>query len=52
MNADQGAHNPCRTDTPTMCERTEALWGIPAINLARGPDQRTQSHLSGIAASD
>jgi hypothetical protein len=34
-----------------MRERTEALCGIPAINLARGPDQGTQSHLSGIAAS-
>jgi hypothetical protein len=41
---------PC-TDTPIMRERTEALCGIPAINLARGPDQGTQSHLSGIAAS-
>jgi len=40
---------PC-TDTPIMRERTEALCGIPAINLARGPDQATQSHLSGVAA--
>jgi hypothetical protein len=39
---------PC-TDTPTMRERTEALCGIPAINLARGPDQQTQLGLSGIA---
>jgi hypothetical protein len=42
---------PC-TDTPVMRERVEALCGIPAINLARGPDQGTQSHLSGIAASE
>jgi hypothetical protein len=28
---------PC-TDTPAMRERTEALCGIPAINLAHGPD--------------
>jgi hypothetical protein len=40
---------PC-TDTPVMRQRTEALCGIPAINLARGPDQGTQSSLSGIAA--
>jgi hypothetical protein len=40
---------PC-TDTPTLRERTEALCGIPAINLARGPDQGTKSYLSGIAA--
>jgi hypothetical protein len=39
---------PC-TDTPTMRERTEALCGIPAINLARSPDQGAQSHLSGAA---
>jgi len=39
---------PC-TDTPTMRERTEALCGIPAINLARSPDQGAQSHLSGGA---
>jgi hypothetical protein len=42
---------PC-TDTPIMRERTQALCGIPAINLVRGPDQGTQSHLSGIAASE
>ncbi len=29
---------PC-TDTPILRERTQALCGIPAINLARGPDQ-------------
>jgi hypothetical protein len=40
---------PC-TDTPTLRERTHALCGIPAINLARGPGQGTQSYLSGIAA--
>jgi hypothetical protein len=39
---------PC-TDTPVLRERTEALCGIPAINLASS-DQGTQSHLSGIAA--
>ena len=37
---------PC-TDTPIMRERTEALCGIPAINLARSPDQGTQSYVSG-----
>jgi hypothetical protein len=31
---------PC-TDTPVLRERTEALCGIPAINLLRGPDERT-----------
>jgi hypothetical protein len=40
---------PC-TDTPVMRERTEALCGIPAINLARSPDQGAQSYFSGIAA--
>jgi GNAT superfamily N-acetyltransferase len=40
---------PC-TDTPTLRERTQALCGIPAINLVRGPDQGAQSYLSGIAA--
>jgi hypothetical protein len=39
---------PC-TDTPAMREKTQALCGIPAINLARGFDQGTQSHLSGLA---
>jgi len=29
---------PC-TDTPILRQRTEALCGIPAINLARDPDQ-------------
>jgi len=32
---------PC-TDTPTLRERTEALCGIPAINLARGPEEEGQ----------
>jgi hypothetical protein len=41
---------PC-TDTPILREWTEALCGIPAINLFRSPDQGTQSYLSGIAAS-
>jgi hypothetical protein len=39
---------PC-TDTPILREWTEGLCGIPAINLARGPEQGAQSHLSGIA---
>jgi hypothetical protein len=38
---------PC-TDTPVMRERTEALCGIPAINLARSPDQGAQSNLPRI----
>ena len=42
---------PC-TDTMIMRERTEALCGIPAVNLFRSPDPGTQSHLSGIAASE
>ena len=40
---------PC-TDTPTLRERTQALCGIRAINLARGPDRGAQPYLSGIAA--
>ncbi len=40
---------PC-TDTPVLRERTEALCGIPAINLAHGRKEGTQSHLSGVAA--
>jgi hypothetical protein len=40
---------PC-TDTSVLRERTEALCGIPAINLARSPDQRAQPHLSGMEA--
>jgi len=37
---------PC-TDTPAIRKRTEALCGIPAINLLRSPDRGTQSHLRG-----
>jgi hypothetical protein len=40
---------PC-TDTPTMHERTQALCGVPAINLSRSPGQGTRSDLSRIAA--
>jgi hypothetical protein len=36
---------PC-TDTPVLRERTEALCGIPAINLAGGPYKDAQSILS------
>jgi hypothetical protein len=39
---------PC-TDTPSMRERTEALCGVPAINLVRGSDRGIQSIASGIA---
>ena len=39
---------PC-TDTPTLRERTEALCQVPAINLLRSPDQRTQSYASSAA---
>jgi hypothetical protein len=41
---------PC-TDTPTLREWTEALCGIPAINLARSPDQAAPSYVSSVAAS-
>jgi hypothetical protein len=41
---------PC-TDTPVMRERTQALCGVPAINLLRGPDRGAQSHLSGVAST-
>lgn len=40
---------PC-TDTPIMRERTEALCGIPAVNLARGVDPESQSYISTVAA--
>jgi hypothetical protein len=40
---------PC-TDTPILRERTEALCGIPAINLAGAPDQGEPSYVSDIAA--
>lgn len=41
---------PC-TDTSVLRERTEALCGIPAINLASSPDHGTQSYLSGTAVA-
>ena len=41
---------PC-TDTPAMRERTEVLCGVPAINLLRSPDQKTQSDLPGVEAA-
>ena len=40
---------PC-TDTPAMRERTQALCGISAVNMARGLDQGKQSYLSGVVA--
>jgi hypothetical protein len=40
---------PC-TDTPAMRERTEALCGIPAMNLLRNPNPGTSSHPSAITA--
>ena len=40
---------PC-TDTPTLREWTEALCGIPAINLARSSDHVAPSYLSSVAA--
>jgi hypothetical protein len=42
---------PC-TDTSVLRQRTEALCGIPAINMARGPDQGPPTYVSGIAALD
>jgi hypothetical protein len=42
---------PC-TDTSVLRERTEALCGVPAINLTQGPDQGPLSYLSGVAASE
>jgi hypothetical protein len=41
---------PC-TDTPILRERTQALCGVPAINLARGPDEGVPSDMSGAAPS-
>jgi len=38
---------PC-TDTPILRERTEALCGIPAINLAGDTDRRSPSYLSTL----
>ena len=40
---------PC-TDTPAMRERTQALCGISAVNMARGLDQGKHSHLAGVVA--
>jgi len=40
---------PC-TDTAILRERTEALCGIPAINMAADPDQGSASYVSGVAA--
>jgi hypothetical protein len=40
---------PC-TDTPAMRERTEALCGIPAINLHGGPDQKMGAAVGAPAA--
>ena len=37
---------PC-TETPTLRERTEALCGIPAVNLLRGPAQGMQPERLG-----
>jgi hypothetical protein len=37
------------TDTPTLRDWTEGLCGIPAINLARAPDEGAQSRLPGAA---
>ena len=36
---------PC-TDTPILRQRTEALCGIPAINMAADPDE-AQQHFAG-----
>jgi hypothetical protein len=40
---------PC-TDTSVLRERTEALCGVPARNLLRGPATSARSHLSGVTA--
>jgi hypothetical protein len=42
---------PC-TDTPALREHTEALCGIPAINLLRNRDSGPPSRLSGAATSE
>jgi hypothetical protein len=42
---------PC-TDTSVLRQRTEALCGIPAINMAQGPDQEPPTAVSRIAALD
>jgi hypothetical protein len=41
---------PC-TDTPILRSQTEALCGIPAINLARGRDEADQSYVSRVTAT-
>jgi len=40
---------PC-TDTAILRERTEALCGIPAINMAADSDEGSPSYVSGVAA--
>ena len=40
---------PC-TDTPTLRARTQALCGVPALNMLRSPDQATQPNFSGVTA--
>jgi hypothetical protein len=42
---------PC-TDTSVLRQRTEALCGIPAINMAQGPDQVAPPDVSRTAALD
>jgi hypothetical protein len=42
---------PC-TDTPILRERTEALCAIPAINLARSPQQGTAIGISPSSGAD
>jgi hypothetical protein len=42
---------PC-TDTPSLRERTEALCGIPAINLARSPQLGTAIGISRSPGAD
>jgi hypothetical protein len=37
------------TDTPALRDWTEGLCGIPAINLARAPDEGAQSRLPSAA---
>ncbi|HEX2646628.1 MAG TPA: hypothetical protein VHO95_05340, partial [Candidatus Dormibacteraeota bacterium] len=40
---------PC-TDTPAMRDRTQALCGVPALNLLRGADRQTRSSLPGATS--
>jgi hypothetical protein len=42
---------PC-TDSPPLRDRTQALCGVPAINLLRRPDPGTPSDLAGLAAPE